>query len=371
MRMGVRPVIKAIHQLLPNFNKHDAIGNEAVIMQRILREMGFSSEIYAEFGGASELGAFLERQEAQAAVLYHFSIASSIPSLIAPLPMLKLVRYHNITPPWFFRGDREQAARHACSIGRRQIAMVGTIADSVAADSQYNASEMIDFTDRPPVVVPILRDYSKLASEVASEYAAPLQRSGRRAMLFVGRIAPNKCQHDLIVLLHLAQKFIDKNLQLILVGSFFSEEFADQIAQLCSKLGLKLGTKLDTEYDADVLIPRNVSDQQVAALYRHSTVFVSMSEHEGFGVPLVEAMHFDLPLLAHKAAAVPETIGDAGILVDKDDWPQTLAALRALLESKDLRDRVVGEARLRRQALGLKAGERMFKDWIESSVARC
>jgi glycosyltransferase involved in cell wall biosynthesis len=93
-----------------------------------------------------------------------------------------------------------------------------------------------------------------------------------------------------------------------------------------------------------------------------------MSEHEGFGVPLVEAMHFDLPVLAHSAAAVPETIGEGGILVNKADWPRTLASLKALLFDPTLRGDVISAAQKRRSELSLVTGTRLFRQWILDSL---
>jgi len=357
---------KAVHQLLPNFSPRDAIGNEAVMMQKILRERGLRSEIYAEHGEAASVDELLASDLGQAALLYHFSVASTIPGRIAPLPALKLVRYHNITPPWFFNNQSELTAQQACSLGRRQIPMVGVIADAVLADSAYNAAEISPYTVRPPTVMPLLRDYDHLVQLTKDIGLNKAQlHVPKPSLLFVGRLAPNKCQQDLLILLHLAHRHITRDLQLILVGGFFSTDFHRLFCDLAAHLGLRISTDVNAA-DADVIIPKDVSDADMAALYRQARVFVSMSEHEGFGVPLVEAMFFDLPILAHRATAVPETVGDAGLLVDKNDWPATVAALRAVLQDDGLRTYLISAMQQRRKDLSLSHSKQLFSTWLDA-----
>ena len=358
---------KALHQLLPSFSPRDAIGNEAVIMQRTLRGLGLRSEIFAEQGEAKSLDDLFSTDLAQSALLYHFSIASTIPGRIAPLKLPKLVRYHSITPPWFFNSQGELMAQQACSLGRQQIPMVGVIADAILADSAHNAAEINPYSVKPATVMPLLRDYESLTQLAHRVDALPgSPQFNRPALLFVGRIAPNKCQQDLLILLHLAQKFIAKDLRLILVGGFFSTDFHRQFCDLAAHLGLRIGADLQTDHGADVVIPRDVADADMALIYRQARAFVSMSEHEGFGVPLVEAMFFDLPILAHRSSAVPETLGDAGLLVDKSDWPTTLAALRAILQDEELRTTLTSAMRKRRMALSLNSGLKQFNQWLRS-----
>jgi glycosyltransferase involved in cell wall biosynthesis len=360
--------LRAIHQLTGEFSSWDAIGNEILLMQRTISGLGLESRIYAESGlaPAESVDQLRPEELGDAALLYHFSVGLRLRAGLVPLSRHVLVRYHSVTPPGFFDDRTELNSRLACGLGRRQLPMVGAIAEAVAADSAYNADEIAPYTRTRPTVIPVLRDYDRLVS-CRSPLDAALAKSSRPTLLFVGRITPNKCQQDLILLLHLSRLHLSKDLRLILVGGAVSENFANRLRSLSSNLGLSLGADLSDDR-ADIVIPESVSDNDMAAIYRHARVFVSMSEHEGYGVPLVEAMHFELPILAHAATAVPETVGDAGLLCDKNDWPGTLACLNSLLFDEGLRAHLLPAMRRRRQELSLVSAEACFKRWLHGAV---
>lgn len=359
---------KSVHHVLPSFSPRDAIGNEVVLMQDSLRRAGFVSEIFCEHGShthaAEPFGSLFRRDLGHTALIYHFSVASGIPALIAPLPVTRLVRYQNITPAHFFSRPGEMAARNACSLGRKQLPLVGIMADGLSTPTRYNAGEIEPYCRVRSRLFPLFRDYEKLEREPADPgLLTRLGRGLKKTLLFVGRVTPNKCQHDLALLLHLAKRFISMDLRLILVGGFFSEDYKTALHAFTVGLGLKLASEVVD--DADVIILNNVKDPELAAIYRHAQVFISLSEHEGFGVPLTEAMFFEVPILAHAATAVPETVGDAGIILDKNDWSATLGALRALLQDEELRLEQRAAMRQRRQAFDLKLCEAAFLEWLE------
>lgn len=365
---GAKDHIDSIHQLLPSLGNHDAIGNEVRLIRDILRGQGYRSEIFADHGDARPIREFLRARYDKTAALFHFSIASTIPYLLAPLPVRKLVRYHNITPPEFFSGIGEQAAQQACAIGRKQIPMVGVISDFISTPSKFNADEIQTYSAQPVEIIPVLRDYEVLKQGADYDYSHALNLSKKKSMIFVGRISPHKAQHNLIKFLWLSKQFVSKDVRLILVGGFFSEDFARRIRNLAQDLELKVGSDILSDCDADILIPRVISDSQMAALYRHATVFVSMSEHEGFGVPLVEAMNFDLPIIAFATSAVGETIGKAGLLLHESDWPGILSAFKALLENPNLRSELIAAGQIRSAELGLSVIGDKFQRWVTRSL---
>lgn len=360
-------MIKHIHQVLPSFSKWDAVGTDTFLMRNTIRDFGFESEIYYEMSGDPEnssplekLNPYLNRQDT--ALIFHFSIGSDFPGRFVQYSNRKIIRYHNITPPEFFSAPAEGHIRTECARGRQQIPMLSVFCNLVMADSRYNGNEFTAYTPIPTEVVPIFRDYDRLGmlpSDSSLENA--IQNSGRPSVLFVGRICPNKAQHDLLKLMALYKRVFQEPLTLILIGGFFSPAFQREIEDYAAYLKLTMTNDVNQMGKHDVVIAGSVGDEQLATFYKNSTIFCSLSDHEGFGVPLVEAMRFRLPILAHKAAAVPETVADAACLVDKSDWVTTLAALRNMVTDKDLRAKLTERGWARSNQLSIDAARAALK----------
>lgn len=370
MNKAQKPIIRRIYQVLPSFSQHDAIGNDAVLIDKFLKEDGIESDIfYSERGDgplARPISKMVDEWMNETLILYHFSVASTVAHYLAGLPSKIWARYHNITPPKFFNQGAEGAARETCRVGRSQIPFVAAISDVVIADSSYNGEELAPFTRSPIYTQPIFRDYGALASLPEDRvFAEKLRSIAEPKILFVGRVAPNKCQHDLVQLAYLYRKAVGKRIKVILAGSFFSSDYKKAIEGFAKDLGLTLSKGFDE--NADVMVLGMVSDEQLASLYRHSDLYVSMSEHEGFGVPLVESLWFDLPVVAHDACAVAETLGDAGTLVNKKDWVGVLEAVHDKLEattpSADLT-----QAHRRRDELSMEASFKNLKSLLSSHL---
>ena len=159
---------------------------------------------------------------------------------------------------------------------------------------------------------------------------------GRTNIIFVGRIAPNKRQEDVIRAFYF-YKQLDPDARLILAGSQTGfENYADRLRDYADKLGLR-----------DVLFTGHVSFPELLAYYRTATAFLCMSEHEGFCVPLVESMYFNVPIAARKAAAVPDTLGGSGLLLEDNDPLVAAKAVERLVRDKKLRDDVIQDQRRR------------------------
>ncbi|HFQ90315.1 MAG TPA: glycosyltransferase, partial [Desulfobulbus sp.] len=164
-------------------------------------------------------------------------------------------------------------------------------------------------------------------------------QDGRTNILFVGRVVANKCQHDLIRAFGLLRRF-DPSARLLLVGGYDEREaYYRDLVRLIDELGLR----------GDVFFAGKVDDSYLHAYYRTAHLYWSMSEHEGFGVPFIEAMWFDIPVLAYRSSAVPETLGEGGLLfTDKGDLEQVAALAHLLVREQDLRDRVLAAQQQRR-----------------------
>jgi glycosyltransferase involved in cell wall biosynthesis len=125
--------------------------------------------------------------------------------------------------------------------------------------------------------------------------------------------------------------------RLVLVGSARGlGTYAEYLHELVEKLRL-----------TDVLFAGHVNAAQLAAYYASASVYLSMSEHEGFGVPLLESMFFGVPIVAYKATAVPETLGDAGVLITVKEHAATAELIGLLVEDQELRKRVIARQKAR------------------------
>jgi glycosyltransferase involved in cell wall biosynthesis len=149
--------------------------------------------------------------------------------------------------------------------------------------------------------------------------------------LFVGRVVPSKAQHDLVKALWAYRRLYDPTARLHLVGSTPSNRYLAALRAFIADLGLQGAVRIAGE----------VSDAALAAYFDAADVYVSASLHEGFGVPLLEAMHVGVPVVARSAGAVDGTVGDAGLLLDPAGPSVIAAAVRRVLTDQSLRDRLV------------------------------
>ena len=157
--------------------------------------------------------------------------------------------------------------------------------------------------------------------------------------LFVGRIAPNKKIEDHIRLAEHYKRYVDAYYRFIFVGRY------DVVPRYYSMI-----RALMAEYrllNERFIFTGPVPDEELAVYYRHAAVYISLSEHEGFCVPLVEAMAADVPVLAYAAAAVPDTLGGAGVQFAPKDLEYAAELLGALAFDDDLRAPVIAGQRRR------------------------
>ncbi len=337
----------AVHQFLHGLLPGDAISNHALILQRYLRAWGYASEIYAAYRDPALAGAARDyrRYRAHSAdwLIYHYSTGSPLTAYLQPLAKRLILHYHNITPPELFRSHSPQF-RAELERGRAELARLHMVLLAVA-DSDYNRQDLVDNGYLQPVTAPVLIDFARLDLP-----APPLWQDGAVNWLFVGRIVPNKCQADLIALFAHYQRWVEPQARLILVGS---AEHASSYQLALEVEAESLGVKSRVEFMG------KVSEVELAACYHTAQVFVSASEHEGLGVPLLEALYCGVPVVAYASTAVPATLGQAGILFHRKDW----AALAELI------DRVVKDSSLRIQLIA-RGRERAAQFEAEAVAAR-
>ena len=350
-----------MHQFVPSFAANDAVSGHALEVRTLLRSWGLTSEIYA--GHAADEGRhqvlpfnqFERRGPARETyLLYQLSTGTRMADQLRARPERKLVNYHNITPMRFFDGWSPRVAPEL-ELGARQLQSWATTTELAIAVSEYNRRELLDAGYRATAVAPVLVDLDAFDREVDAAALARLQEAkagGGADLLFVGRVAPHKAQHDLVKALAVYRRLYDPKARLRLVGGSGSEAYSDALARYADALGL-----------ADAVdITGSVSAGELAAHYRAADVLVCVSEHEGFCVPLLEAMHHRLPIVAYGAAAVPETVAGAGLVLDAKDPPTVAAAVHRVLSDDELRRGLVDAGTMRLADFTLERTRRRFAE---------
>lgn len=346
--------MKAIHQFVAGFTTGDAISNESLTLRALFRRWGYAAEIFCE---PNHTGPAL-RQEARDATraaevmgpddiaLLHLSIGSAVNDIFANLACRKVLHYHNITPAHFFRGLQEELARDL-AWGRDQARALAKTAAVNMADSRFNAAELIALGYPDVRVVPLVLDFGAINARADRRILRAL-RDGRINILFVGRCAPNKRLEDALCAFNYFQKTVESNARFIHVGSFAGLERYQALLNVYAR-----NFHLD-----QVVFAGAVPQGELTAYYEGAHLFLCMSEHEGFCIPLIESMAHNLPILAYAAGAVPDTLDGAGVLVREKRWDYIAEMMGQLTRRGSFRDAVVRgqQQRLERyQARNLEA----------------
>lgn len=360
-------MIAAVHQFVPTFEP-GAVGAHTIELQRVLRAMGLRSEIYTEHiapslaGAAQPLARHAATKHTPGEVLvYQLAIGSVVADHVLARNEPLIVNYHNITPaevlaPW------EPGLVHGSAWGRGQLRELAQRAVLGVAVSRYNEAELEDAGYAETAVAPVLMDLDGLgasADEEALDALRAAKRDGGADVLFVGRIVPNKAQHDLILAFAAYRAAFDPLARLHLVGGSSSPRYHSALQELTTELGL----------DGSVLMTGPVSAGRLAAHYRTADVFVCLSEHEGFCVPLIEAMHNGVPVVAFAAAAVPETLGPAGILLPAKQPAVVAGAIHRVVSDPSVRTALVEAGRERLAGFGLAAARDRNRAVFEAALA--
>ena len=325
--------MRAIHQIVAGYANGDAISNEVRVMRALFRSWGYESQIYSEHkrilpelrGEARDLAASRGDFRPADVVLLHLSIGSDVNDVFPTLPGRKAILYHNITPPEYFRGVQEQTAS-LLDRGRRQAKALAGSAEIVMADSRFNAEEIAAMGHADPQVLPLVLDFSMLRAKpdrrILRQY-----RDGLVNVLFVGRCAPNKKIEDLLNAFYYFQRYVQPASRLIHVGSHAGmEQYHALLLTRARELQLQ-----------NVEMVGSVRQDELNAYYEVARAFLCLSDHEGFCIPLLEAMTHDVPVVAFAAGAVPETLDGAGVLVGEKRFDLIAEVLGRVAEDEPLR----------------------------------
>jgi glycosyltransferase involved in cell wall biosynthesis len=319
-------------QLLSGAGPYDAVTNQALSWQEMFGRWGWESDVFAanfdpRLDGAVRPAELLPRAASREDVLIvHYSAHARAFDAAAAMPQRKLLVYHNITPARYL-WDHEPYVAMLCALGRERLSRFSGRVDAAVAPSAFSAEDLraAGFADVrvEPAIYLFDRERLRLGAGEPSAYAG----DGRRTVVFVGRLSHNKRQDRLVKAFALHQRECDPQARLVLAGSPGSGTYGDYLGRLAEEAGAR-----------DVVLPGALPQREINALYGAADVFCCLSEHEGFCIPLLEALHFGLPVVARRAAAVPEVLGDAGVLLDDPDLPTVSEAIELAATSSSLRD---------------------------------
>jgi glycosyltransferase involved in cell wall biosynthesis len=355
-----------VDQVIPSLASRDAIGTHTRTLRDALRAAGIDSDIY--YGNCTpdvqhegrpvvELG----RTQRGRWLLYQSSIGSPVYDVLAARAEPKLVNYHNITPVELLAGW-EPKVGYELALGRAQLDRLAPESHLAVADSAYNEEELRMAGYKETAVVPLLIDMTAKADEPDAALSSRLRAAKARGgadLLYVGKISPHKAPHDLVKMLDVYRRTYDPAARLHLVGSPLGERYGPALTAFVNQLGLA---------DA-VSVTGSVTGAELEAYYRGADVYVSASDHEGFCVPLVEAMGHGVPVVAYGVTAVPETVGSAGLLLPDKSPLRFAAAVHRVLTDDGLRVRLAAAAARRVQDYSLDRSRRRFVELVQGAVA--
>ena len=324
-----------IHQFSTSLTYGDAISDEMLEIQKVLREKGHRSEIFTRFfdprlaGLRRDYRDYKKLSSPANVVIFHFSIGSPVSKLFFRVPDRKIMIYHNITPHEFFVDWHRILARE-CYKGRLEIRLFVDKVDLAVGDSDFNRRELEAAGYPRTGVLPILMDFSKF-DRPGDPVTRRLFGGGKTTILFVGRVIPNKKFEDVIKVFYFYKRYFNPGSRLILAGDYRGlERYLASLLDLVDRIGVR-----------EVHFSGHVDFAELVAFFDLADIYLSLSEHEGFGVPILEAFYRKIPVVGFDAGAVGETMNGGGVLLREKDFFRIASLIDGLVRNRSLRQAVI------------------------------
>jgi len=321
---------RKILQITPTLVYGDGVGNDILAINHFLKNKeDITTKVYCENidtliprNVASTIDKLPELNDDDI-VIYHLSTGSKLNQFIQGLNGIKILRYHNITPSDWFRGYNIEMEL-ICKRGLEEAKNLSNWPDYCLADSEFNKQDLLNMgyhcpIDVLPIVIPF-EDYddkptNKIITKYQDEYVN---------VLFTGRVAPNKKHEDIIQAFSYYQKYYNPKSRLMLIGSYNGME------KYYYKL-LRYAEELKAE---NVFFMGHIKFNDLLAYFTVANVFLCLSEHEGFCIPIVEAMHFGMPIVAYDCCAIGDTLQEGGILLKEKNLLEIAGVINYVIKNK-------------------------------------
>ena len=354
--------MKRVIQIIPSVGYGDAVGNDCLAIAKALSAMGYKTGVYAKVidkrirEGLVQDFSKLPRLSRDDVVILNHCTGRDLCESFKKMNGRKMMIYHNITPPRFFEGFSREMAENL-SEGYGQTRALASAVEYCMPISEFNASDLRNMGYTCPMFIrPVLipfDDYKKSPDKsVMDKYG----RDGFTNILFVGRLVPNKKQEDVIKAFAYYQKNVNERSRLFLVGN---DRGMEKYSSALKRYALALGCE-------NVVFTGHTGFEEILAYYRLADVFLCMSEHEGFCVPLVEAMFFDIPIIAYDSCAVPETLGGSGVLIKDKDPVFVSMLMDRLVRDKELREKIIEGQRERLKDFSYENVRARFEEGVRA-----
>ena len=347
-----------IIQVLPTISYGDAVSNDAINIDKILKKNGYETELYAEnIDKKLKDKVFkiskLKKVNKNDILIYHKSTGTDLSFLLEKYKCKKIMRYHNITPGRYLE-KYNKYLYNLVEYGRKGLEYASKYFNYSLAVSDYNKNELDELKYKSTMTLPILipfEDYKKEPDKkVIKKYS-----DGKKNILFVGRVVPNKAQEDIIKSFYYYKKYANGDSRLILVGNDNGfKNYSDLLKRLVTELGL----------ENDVIFSGHIKFEEILAFYKVADLFLCMSEHEGFCVPLVESMLFKVPILAYNSSAIKETLGNSGVLVNKKDYFLISELMNFILSDENIKKEIIKKQNKRLEDFQLEKVEKQLLEFI-------
>jgi L-malate glycosyltransferase len=324
-----------VHQVLSGAGPVDAVTSQAFAYRELFGAWGYGGHEYAVSidprvaGRVRPFKAFAPGPD-DVVVIHYSAYAPKLRSVLE-LGNPKLLQYHNVTPArWFW--DHEPTIAVHCSLGRRQLPEFAKGVDLAAGVSHFNAAELAAAGAARTTVIPILFT----PPPAAADETVAGSPDGPPTILFVGRLTPHKRQDELIGAFSLYRRHRRPDARLVLVGEPLTRRYAESLVELADRLA-----------PGAVSFRAGIGRSELWSCYREAAAFVCLSEHEGFCVPLLEAFHFGVPVIARPSGGVVEVAGDAALITDERDLALTAELIHLVVEDSELRAELARRGRER------------------------
>lgn len=355
-----------IVQLVPNLRYGDAVGNDVLALHQIIKEFDAETMIYVQAVDSERIErnvySYLEelpQLSDEDVIVYHLASGSNeMVDALRKQCCRKYIIYHNVTPPKFFLGYNESAVI-ATKQALDNLVQLKDIVSGCIAVSEFNKNDLLKLGyEAPMTVLPIVVPFDDYAADPSKEVLSRYTGDDYVNILFVGRIAPNKKQEDVIKSFAYYKKYVNPKSRLFLVGNWNGQEtYFDRLQRYTEALDVE-----------DVLFTGHISFKEILAYYHLADVFLCMSEHEGFCVPLLEAMYFNIPVLAYDSTAIPYTLGAAGLVFSSKEPSKVACLIDKAVKDKKLRQVMIESQQQRLKYFSYENVTDMAKSVISSIV---